>query len=280
MSTPHVAWPTLAPPPNRDEVLVGDCLDVLPQLPAGCADLIFADPPYNLQLRGDLHRRDGSLVDACDQQWDQFESFAAYDEFTRQWLTACRRVLADSGSLWVIGSYHNIYRVGSILQDLGFWVLNDIVWIKANPMPNFRGVRFTNAHETLLWCKKSEQATGVTFNYQQMKAENDGKQMRSDWYFPLCTGAERLRDEDGQKVHPTQKPLALLERVVRAASQPGDLVLDPFAGTGTTAVAALRHGRHWLAIEQDRGYAEVCRERLAAEAAALAEAADPHAVYG
>ena len=183
-----------------DRVVCGDCLDVLERLPAQSVDMIFADPPYNLQLRNELQRTDGSLVDAVDDAWDQFDSFAEYDEFTRAWLRACRRVLKDSGTIWVIGSYHNIYRVGGTLQDLGFWVLNDVIWVKANPMPNFRGVRFTNAHETLLWCKKSERSTGIAFNYQDMKRENGGKQMRSDWYFPICGGTERLRDAEGNKI--------------------------------------------------------------------------------
>jgi len=248
-----------------DRVVCGDCLDVLERLPAQSVDMIFADPPYNLQLRNELVRTDGSLVDAVDDAWDQFDSFAEYDQFTRAWLKACRRVLKDSGTIWVIGSYHNIYRVGGALQDLGYWVLNDVIWVKANPMPNFRGVRFTNAHETLLWCKKSERATGIAFNYQDMKAENGGKQMRSDWYFPICGGTERLRDGEGNKVHPTQKPLPLLERVVRASTRPGDVVLDPFAGVGTTAVAALRHGRHYIAIERETEYCTAARDRLARE---------------
>lgn len=251
--------------PWLDRVLCGDCLDVLARIPAGSVDLIFADPPYNLQLRNELIRPDTSVVDAVDDDWDQFKSFADYDRFTAAWLAACRRVLKDTGTLWVIGTYHNIYRVGSILQDLGFWFLNDVVWVKNNPMPNFRGVRFTNAHETLLWCKKAADAHGCTFNYQDMKAENGGKQMRSDWYFPLCTGAERLKGRDGEKVHPTQKPLALVERIVRASSQPDDVVLDPFAGVGTTAVAALRNGRRYIAIEREPVYVEAAEQRLADE---------------
>ncbi|MBI5832911.1 MAG: site-specific DNA-methyltransferase [Armatimonadetes bacterium] len=252
-----------------DRVVCGDCLDVLERLPAQSVDMIFADPPYNLQLRNELVRTDGSLVDAVDDAWDQFGSFAEYDQFTRAWLKACRRVLKDSGTIWVIGSYHNIYRVGGALQDLGYWVLNDVIWVKANPMPNFRGVRFTNAHETLLWCKKSERSTGISFNYQDMKRENGGKQMRSDWYFPICGGLERLRDADGNKVHPTQKPLGLIERVVRSSTRPGDVVLDPFAGVGTTAVAALRHGRHYIGIEQESEYCTAARERIEREQQAV-----------
>jgi modification methylase len=251
--------------PWLDTVVCGDCLEVLSRLPAGSVDMVFADPPYNLQLRQELHRPDASLVDAMDESWDQFASFADYDEFTHAWLAACRRVLKDSGTLWVIGSYHNIYRVGCALMDLGFWVLNDIVWVKNNPMPNFRGVRFTNAHETLLWCKKSEESKGVCFNYQDMKLENGGKQMRSDWYFPLCTGPERLKDDAGNKLHPTQKPLALLERAVKASTRPGDVVLDPFAGVATTAVAALRHGRRFVAIEREPYYVRAAHARLASE---------------
>lgn len=256
--------------PWLDQVVCDDCHNVLAQLPDNSVDLIFADPPYNLQLQNELVRPNRTVVDAVDDEWDQFDSFAAYDEFTTRWLSACRRVLKDSGSLWVIGTYHNIYRVGRALQDLGFWFLNDIVWVKSNPMPNFRGVRFTNAHETLLWCKKSSDARGYTFHYHDMKAENGGKQMRSDWYFPICAGHERLRDAGGTKVHPTQKPLALLERVVRSASSPGDVVLDPFAGVGTTAVASLRHGRQYIAIEREPGYCAAAEERLAIERGGLA----------
>ncbi len=255
----------------HDSFVCGDCRDVLAQLPDRSVDLIFADPPYNLQLQNTLVRPDRSVVDAVDDAWDQFDSFASYDAFTRQWLAACRRVLKDHGTLWVIGSYHNIYRVGATLQDLGFWFLNDVVWVKSNPMPNFRGVRFTNAHETLLWCKKSPDAKGYDFNYHEMKAENGGKQMRSDWYFPLCTGGERLRDEEGHKIHPTQKPLALVERIVRACSDPGDLVLDPFAGVGTTAVAAVRNDRRFVCIEQEATYVAAAEERLARERAKLAQ---------
>jgi len=254
--------------PWLDKVIQGDCVSVLETMPADSADLIFADPPYNLQLQNTLIRPDTSVVDAVDDEWDQFESFAAYDDFTRRWLTACRRVLKDTGTLWVIGSYHNIYRVGTVLQDLGYWFLNDVLWVKSNPMPNFRGVRFTNAHETLLWCKRSSEAKGYCFNYHDMKAVNGGKQMRSDWYFPLCTGQERLRDRQGNKIHPTQKPLALLERVVLAASQPGDVVLDPFGGVGTTAVAAVRHGRHHISIELEPRYCQAAEDRIERELAA------------
>ncbi|MBI2299870.1 MAG: site-specific DNA-methyltransferase [Armatimonadetes bacterium] len=259
----HSPHPGLAP--WLDRVVCADCLELLEQLPDESIDLIFADPPYNLQLAQTLIRPDSSVVDACDDEWDQFESFAAYDQFTRAWLSACRRVLKDSGTLWVIGSYHNIFRVGAALQDLGYWVLNDVVWVKANPMPNFRGVRFTNAHETLIWCKKSATAKGYVFNYHDMKAANGGKQMRSDWYFPLCNGGERLRDEDGAKLHPTQKPLGLIDRVIAAASRPGQVVLDPFAGVGTTAVAALRRGRHFVAVEREPGYVAAALQRLEAE---------------
>ncbi len=248
--------------PWLDQLHEGDCLELMPQLPAESVDLVFADPPYNLQLRQSLIRPNLSVVDPCNDAWDQFDSFAAYDEFTRRWLRECRRVLKSTGTLWVIGSYHNIFRVGRLLQDEGFWMLNDVVWVKANPMPNFAGVRLTNAHETLIWCKKSESSTNYCFNYQQLKQLNGGKQMRSDWYFPVCNGRERLRDADGNKIHPTQKPLALLERIVLATSRPGQVVLDPFAGVGTTAVAAARHGRHYVAIEREPVYIEAARRRL------------------
>src|SRR6201997_3911836 len=216
-----------------DNIIVGDCLAELKKLPDRSVDLVFADPPYNLQLGGDLLRPDNSKVDAVGDHWDQFESFAAYDAFTKAWLKECQRILKDDGALWVIGSYHNIFRVGATLQDLGFWMLNDIVWRKSNPMPNFRGTRFTNAHETLIWCSKHKDAR-YTFNYEAMKNLNEGLQMRSDWTLPLCTGEERLKGDDGNKLHPTQKPEALLYRVLLAATKPGDVVLDPFFGTGTT----------------------------------------------
>jgi site-specific DNA-methyltransferase (adenine-specific) len=249
------------------QVLPGDCLDILPTLPAESVDLVFADPPYNLQLRQELWRPDHSRVDGLDDDWDRFADFAAYDAFTRAWLSACRRVLKPTGTLWVIGSYHNIYRVGSILQDLDYWILNDLVWIKTNPMPNFRGVRFTNAHETLLWAQKAR-GRPYTFNYQAMKALNEDLQMRSDWYLPLCTGKERMK-ENGDKAHATQKPEALLYRVLLASTNPGDVVLDPFFGTGTTGAAAARLGRNWIGIERDLHYVELSRARIAALPLAL-----------
>lgn len=246
-----------------DQVLVGDCVAAIERLPAASVDLIFADPPYNLQLGGDLRRPDDSLVDAVDDDWDKFSSFADYDAFTRAWLTACRRVLKPDGALWVIGSYHNIFRVGAILQDLGFWMLNDIVWRKANPMPNFRGRRFTNAHETLIWAARGE-SSKYTFHYEALKGGNDDLQMRSDWYLPLCTGEERLKDALGAKVHPTQKPEALLARVMLSASNPGDVILDPFFGTGTTGAVAKALGRRFIGCERDSVYAEAARKRIAA----------------
>jgi modification methylase len=254
-----------------DKVIVGDCIDEMERLPAESVDLVFADPPYNLQLSGDLHRPNNTRVDGVDDAWDKFSDFATYDRFTRDWLAAAHRLLKRDGALWVIGSYHNIFRVGSILQDLGYWILNDVVWRKTNPMPNFRGRRFTNAHETLIWAAKSSQSR-YTFNYDAMKALNDDLQMRSDWLFPLCGGPERLK-KDGQKAHPTQKPEALLHRVLLASSKPGDIVLDPFFGTGTTGAVARRLGRHFIGIERDRGYAALAKSRIAA-----VEPADPNAV--
>src|SRR5215211_3935873 len=247
-----------------DEVIVGDCIAALERLPPESVDLVFADPPYNLQLEGALTRPDHSRVDAVDDDWDKFASFAHYDDFTRAWLLACRRVMKKNATLWVIGSYHNIFRVGSTLQDLGFWILNDIVWRKANPMPNFRGKRFTNAHETLIWAAKGADAKGYTFHYEALKAGNDDVQMRSDWFFPLCTGEERLKDAAGRKVHPTQKPEALLARVLLAASRPGDVVLDPFFGSGTTGAVAKRLGRSFIGVERDRTYAAAALRRIAA----------------
>lgn len=245
-----------------NQILAGDCLEVLRTLPETCVDLVFADPPYNLQLSQDLWRPEMTRVDAVDEAWDQFGSFQEYDEFSRRWLGACRRVLKDTGTLWVIGTYHNIFRLGAILQDLGFWILNDVVWIKTNPMPNFRGVRFTNAHETLIWASK-RQGSKYTFNHHAMKALNDDLQMRSDWVLPICTGAERIR-VNGEKAHPTQKPEALLYRVLLAASNPGGIVLDPFFGTGTTGVVAKRLGRQWIGIERQMSYVEIARRRIAA----------------
>ncbi|MEM6381193.1 MAG: site-specific DNA-methyltransferase [Pseudomonadota bacterium] len=245
-----------------DTVRVGDSIALMQRLPPGSIDVVFADPPYNLQLQGDLQRPDQSAVDAVDDAWDQFESFAAYDAFSRAWLLAARRALKPSGTLWVIGSYHNIFRVGATLQDLGYWVLNDVIWRKTNPMPNFKGRRFANAHETLIWAARSEQGKRYTFNYDALKAANDDIQMRSDWTFPICTGAERLKDEDGRKIHPTQKPEALLARVLIASSKPGDVVLDPFFGTGTTGAVAKRLGRRFIGFERDAGYADAARMRI------------------
>lgn len=245
-----------------DVIRQGDCVEVMNSLPERSVDLIFADPPYNLQLGGDLARPDNSMVDAVDDAWDQFESFAAYDQFTTDWLKAAHRILKDDGGMWVIGSYHNIFRVGKILQDLGFWILNDIIWVKTNPMPNFRGRRFTNAHETLIWAAKSKEGR-YRFNYEAMKHLNDDKQMRSDWEIALCTGHERLKDAKGKKAHPTQKPEALLHRVLTASTQPGDVVLDPFSGTGTTSAVAKRLGRHYIGIEREAEYIEVSEARLA-----------------
>ncbi|WP_120076636.1 site-specific DNA-methyltransferase [Aurantiacibacter odishensis] len=243
------------------QILDGDCVAAMRQLPDNSVDLVFADPPYNLQLGGDLNRPDGSHVDAVTDDWDRFDSFGAYDAFTRAWLAECRRVLKPDGALWVIGSYHNIYRVGAVLQDLGFWILNDIVWRKTNPMPNFRGTRFTNAHETLIWASQGEKAR-YQFNYRAMKTLNDELQMRSDWTFPICSGGERLKDDTGHKAHPTQKPEALLYRVLLATTEAGDVVLDPFFGTGTTGAIAKRLGREWIGCEREESYRKVARARI------------------
>ncbi len=245
-----------------DSILQGDCIAEMARLPAKSVDMIFADPPYNLQLGGDLFRPEGSRVDAVDDDWDKFDSLAVYDDFTREWLAEARRILKDNGTIWVIGSYHNIYRVGSLLQDAEFWILNDIVWRKSNPMPNFRGTRFTNAHETLLWCAKDERAR-YTFNYRAMKALNEDLQMRSDWLLPICSGSERVKGDDGAKAHPTQKPEALLYRILLACTKPGDVVLDPFFGTGTTGAVARRLGRRWIGIERESSYVKVAKERIA-----------------
>jgi modification methylase len=246
------------------QILDGDCIAELAKLPAGSVDLVFADPPYNLQLNGDLKRPDDSRVDAVDDDWDKFISFSAYDDFTRAWLIACRRVMKPNATLWVIGSYHNIFRVGTVLQDLGFWILNDVIWRKSNPMPNFRGRRFTNAHETLIWASRDASARQYTFNYEALKAGNEDIQVRSDWTLALCTGEERLKGADGKKLHPTQKPEALLARVILSSSRPGDVVLDPFCGTGTTGAVAKRLRRGFIGIERDAHYRAAAERRLAA----------------
>ncbi len=247
---------------QTNRILVGDCIAVMNGLPAGSVDMVFADPPYNLQLNGELLRPNHSRVEGVEEDWDKFADFRDYDRFTRDWLAAARHALKDDGTLWVIGSYHNIFRVGAILQDLGYWLLNDVIWRKTNPMPNFRGRRFTNAHETMIWAAKSKDSR-YFFAYEAMKNLNDDLQMRSDWLFPLCTGSERLKDEDGNKAHPTQKPEALLYRCLMAATEPGDVVLDPFFGTGTTGAVAKRLGRNWLGIEREHAYARVANERIA-----------------
>jgi modification methylase len=254
---------TPPPPPDLplNQIIEDDCIAAMARLPAGSVDMVFADPPYNLQLGGNLFRPEGGLVDAVDDDWDKFATFAAYDEFTRAWLKEARRILKPNGTLWVIGSYHNIFRVGSALQDAGYWILNDIIWRKSNPMPNFRGTRFTNAHETLIWASRSEDSR-YTFNYRAMKALNDELQMRSDWLLPICSGGERVKD-GGTKAHPTQKPESLLYRVMLACTNPGDVVLDPFFGTGTTGAVARRLGRQWIGIEREKRYVRVARERIA-----------------
>lgn len=244
-----------------DQVLVGDCVKLMDALPEGSVDMVFADPPYNLQLEGDLVRPNNTKVDAVDDHWDQFASFKAYDDFSKKWMKAARRVLKPDGSIWVIGSYHNIFRVGSLMQDMGFWMLNDVVWLKTNPMPNFRGRRFTNAHETLIWAARDKEAR-YRFNYESMKALNDDFQMRSDWTLPICSGPERLK-KDGKKAHPTQKPESLLYRVLLSSSEVGDVVLDPFFGSGTTGAVAKALGRHFIGLEREDEYAEIARARIA-----------------
>ncbi|MBU2531480.1 MAG: site-specific DNA-methyltransferase [Alphaproteobacteria bacterium] len=248
-------------PLPRNTILLGDCIEQLKSLPDESIDLVFADPPYNLQLDGDLLRPNNTKVDGVHQDWDKFQNFAVYDAFCRAWLGQCQRVLRPNGALWVIGSYHNIFRLGAALQDLGFWIQNDVIWRKTNPMPNFRGRRFTNAHETLIWAGR-DQAARVTYNYDAMKAGNDDLQMRSDWLFPICGGPERLRDHEGRKAHPTQKPEALLHRIILATSNAGDTVLDPFFGTGTTGAVAKRLGRNWIGIERDPIYAAQAEIRI------------------
>ncbi len=244
-----------------NEILAGDCIDVMNSLPENSVDLVFADPPYNLQLKGALHRPDNSMVDAVDDDWDQFSSFAAYDKFSRAWLKAARRILKPNGAIWVIGSYHNIFRVGAALQDCGFWILNDVVWRKSNPMPNFRGKRLTNAHETMIWAGKSD-ASKYTFNYEALKELNDGVQMRSDWVLPICNGNERIKNEKGEKAHPTQKPESLLHRIIVGTTKPDDVILDPFFGSGTTGAVAKKLGRNFIGIEREEAYRKVAAKRI------------------
>jgi modification methylase len=253
-----------------DQIITGDCREVLARLPAKSVDLVFADPPYNLQLRQELFRPNQTRVAAVNDAWDQFSSFAEYDAFTREWLAACRRVLKDNGAIWVIGTYHNIHRIGAILQDMGFWLLNDVAWAKTNPMPNFRGVRLTNAHETLIWASTGKDAA-YTFNHHALKALNEDLQMRSDWLLPICGGPERVR-VNGKKAHSTQKPESLLYRVLLASTQAGDVVLDPFFGTGTTGAAAKLLGRRWIGVEREAEYVELARARIEAVIPAPAEA--------
>jgi len=244
-----------------NQILPGDCIEILGELPENCIDVIFADPPYNLQLKQELWRPNMTRVEAVNEAWDQFSSFQVYDEFTYNWLSACRRVLKDSGTLWVIGTYHNIYRVGKIMQDLGFWILNDVIWVKTNPMPNFRGVRFTNAHETLLWASKNKDSR-YTFNYHAMKSLNEDLQMRSDWILPICSGSERIRI-NGKKAHATQKPEALLYRVLLSSTEAGDIVLDPFFGSGTTGAVAKKLHRRWIGVELEQRYIEIALAHIA-----------------
>lgn len=276
VSRPGASTARLRPlaPVLGDRIIISDCLDALAALPAESVDLVFADPPYNLQLSHALTRPDQSLVDAVDDDWDRFASFADYDRFTTAWLQGVRRVMKPNATLFVIGSYHNIFRVGSTLQDLGFWILNDVVWLKANPMPNFRGRRFTNAHETLIWASRDEAAKQYTFNYEALKGANDDTQMRSDWFMPICSGGERLKDRNGDKLHPTQKPEALLTRILLSATKPGDVVLDPFFGSGTTGAVARRYGRTCVGIERDPVYAAAAASRIAAVEPVGAETLD------
>ncbi|MFM7084315.1 MAG: site-specific DNA-methyltransferase [Hyphomicrobium sp.] len=257
-----VAKHTLSSPIKSNFVVTGDCLEILKKLPAESVDLIFADPPYNLQLSETLLRPNDTLVEGVDEEWDKFSSFETYDSFSRSWLSACQRILKPHGAIWVIGSYHNIFRLGTTLQDLGFWIQNDVIWRKVNPMPNFRGKRFTNAHETLIWASKNKKSR-PKFNYESLKTSNDDFQMRSDWLLPICSGQERLKGEDGQKLHPTQKPESLIKRILLACTDPGDIVLDPFFGTGTTGAVAHYLGRKWIGIEREKKYARVARSRIA-----------------
>jgi len=244
----------------KNKIINGDSIKELKKIPNETFDLIFADPPYNLQLKNKLTRPDRSKVSAVNDKWDQFESFKKYDEFTLAWLKECKRILKKNGAIWVIGSYHNIFRLGTAIQDLGFWILNDVIWNKNNPMPNFRGTRFTNAHETLIWASKNKKSK-YTFNYQSLKCLNDDLQMRSDWTLPICNGSERVK-KNGKKVHSTQKPESLLLRILLASTNKNDFVFDPFLGTGTTAVVAKKLGRNYFGIEREKKYFNTAKQRL------------------
>lgn len=244
------------------KIIHGDCIEELKNIDDESIDLIFADPPYNLQLSKTLIRPNGSIVDGVNEKWDCFSSFEEYDVFTENWLSSCKRILKNSGSLWISGTYHNIFRIGYILQNLNFWILNDVIWIKNNPMPNFLGTRFCNATETIIWCKKDKNCK-ITFNYQLMKKLNNNKQMRSDWYFPICGGKERIKNEKGKTIHPTQKPIELVKRIILSGSNEGDLVLDPFGGTGTTAFVACELKRNFITIEKEKNYVSIIKNRLA-----------------
>jgi modification methylase len=243
-----------------NKIYSGNCLEKMKKLPPKSVDLIFADPPYNLQLEKNLKRPDHTNVNGVRESWDKFKNFGEYDDFTRKWINAAKRILKDDGTIWVIGSYHNIFRVGKILQDLDFWILNDIIWIKTNPMPNFRGTRFSNAHETLIWCSKNKNSK-YTFNYNLMKSLNDNLQMRSDWFFPICNGSERLK-HNGKKVHPTQKPEALITRILLSVTNPGDVILDPFFGTGTIGAVSKKYNRKFIGIENKKKYIKFAKERI------------------
>ena len=244
----------------KNKIINGDSLEELKKIPRETFDLIFADPPYNLQLKSELTRPDRSKVSAVNDKWDQFENFKKYDEFTYEWLNECKRILKKDGAIWVIGSYHNIFRVGTAIQNLGFWILNDVIWNKNNPMPNFRGTRFTNAHETLIWASKSEKSK-YTFNYQSLKCLNDDLQMRSNWNLPICSGSERLK-KNGKKIHSTQKPESLLHRILLATSNKNDLILDPFLGSGTSAAVAKKLGRNYFGIEKEKNYFKAAEQRV------------------
>jgi site-specific DNA-methyltransferase (adenine-specific)/modification methylase len=243
-----------------NKIVLGDSIEIMKEIPDNSIDLIFADPPYNLQLENELYRPNQTRVNGVNEKWDKFKSFNEYDDFTIKWLKECKRILKNDGTIWVIGTYHNIFRIGKIMQDLGYWILNDVIWIKTNPMPNFKGTRFNNAHETLIWASKDKDSK-YTFNYKTMKAYNDNLQMRSDWYIPICNGKERIKI-NGHKAHPTQKPEALLYRIITSTSKPSDLILDPFVGTGTTLAVAKKLGRNFIGIEKEKKYVKISNERI------------------
>ena len=244
-----------------NKIILGDCIEELKKFPDESIEVIFADPPYFMQTEGELIRPEGTKFQGVEDEWDKFDGYKEYDKFCFEWLKECKRVLKKDGTIWVIGAFQNICRIGYIMQNLGYWILNDIIWSKPNAAPNFAGTRFQNSHETMLWCSKSKDAK-YTFNYKTMKHLNEGKQDKSIWDIGICIGKERIKGEDGKKAHSTQKPEKLLYKVILSSSKPKDIILDPFFGTGTTGAIAKLLGRNYIGIERDKNYVLIARERI------------------